>query len=81
MTIAAKGPLILVISPNAGINSVKELLAAARAKPGQLQFASGGNRSSQHLAGELFKYMAGVDMTHIPYKGTNDYIGDQLGAD
>jgi tripartite-type tricarboxylate transporter receptor subunit TctC len=78
VSIVAKGPLVLVVTPGAGINSVKELIAAAKAKPGQLQYASGGNGSSLHLAGELFKYMAGVDMLHIPYKGTNDFIPDLL---
>ena len=78
VAIVAKGPLVLVVTPTAGIASVKELLAAAKAKPGQLQYASGGNGSSLHLAGELFKYMAGVDLLHIPYKGTNDFIPDLL---
>ena len=78
VTIVAKGPLVLVVTPGAGINSVKDLIATARAKPGQLQYASGGNGSSLHLAGELFKYMAGVDILHSPYKGTNDFIPDLL---
>jgi tripartite-type tricarboxylate transporter receptor subunit TctC len=78
VTIVAKGPLVLVIHPAAGIGSVKELVAAAKAKPGQLQYASGGNGSSLHLAGELFKYMAGVDILHVPYKGTNDFIPDLI---
>jgi tripartite-type tricarboxylate transporter receptor subunit TctC len=78
VTIVAKGPLVLVVTPSAGINSVKDLIASAKAKPGQLQYASGGNGSSLHLAGELFKYMAGVDVLHIPYKGTNDFIPDLL---
>jgi tripartite-type tricarboxylate transporter receptor subunit TctC len=69
---------VLVVAPAAGINSVQDLIAAAKAKPGQLQYASGGNGSSLHLAGELFKYMAGVDILHIPYKGTNDFIPDLL---
>ena len=78
VTIAAHGPLVLVVTPGSGINSVKDLIAAAKAKPGQLQYASGGNGSSLHLAGELFKYTAGVDVLHIPYKGTNDFIPDLL---
>ena len=60
------------------MNSVKDLIAIAKAKPGQLQYASGGNGTSLHLAAELFKYTAGVDMLHIPYKGTNDFIPDLL---
>jgi len=78
VTIVARGPLVLVTTPGAGINSVKELIGIAKASPGQLQYASGGNGSSLHLAGELFKYMAGVDILHIPYKGTNDFIPDLL---
>src|SRR3954469_742229 len=78
VTIVAKGPLVLVVTPAAGINSGKELIAGAKAKRAQLQYASGGNGSSLHLAGELFKYMAGVDLLHIPYKGTNDFIPDLL---
>ena len=78
VSIVAKGPLVLVVTPTSGINSVKDLLAAAKAKPGALQYASGGNGSSLHLAGELFKYMAGVEILHIPYKGTNDFIPDLL---
>jgi tripartite-type tricarboxylate transporter receptor subunit TctC len=80
ITIVAKGPLVLVVAPSLGINSVKELIAAAKAKPGQLQYASGGNGSSLHLAGELFKLQAGVDLLHVPYKGTNDLIPDLLGG-
>lgn len=78
VTIVAKGPLVLVVTPGSGINSVKDLIAAAKAKPGQLQYASGGNGSSLHLAGELFKYTAAVDILHVPYKGTNDFIPDLL---
>jgi tripartite-type tricarboxylate transporter receptor subunit TctC len=78
VTIVAKGPLVLVVTPSAGMNSVRDLMAMAKAKPGQLQYASGGNGSSLHLAGELFKYMAGVDILHVPYKGTNDFIPDLL---
>jgi tripartite-type tricarboxylate transporter receptor subunit TctC len=78
VTIVAKGPLVLVATAATPINSVQDLIAAAKAKPGQLQYASGGNGSSLHLAGELFKYMAGVDILHVPYKGTNDFIPDLL---
>src|SRR4029453_75581 len=78
VTIVAKGPLVLVVTPGSGINSVKDLIPAGKAKPGTMQYASGGNGSSLHLAGELFKYMAGVDILHIPYKGTNDFIPDLL---
>lgn len=78
VTIVAKGPLVVVVHASAGINSIKELIAAAKSNPGKLQYASGGNGSSLHLAGELFKYAAGVDILHVPYKGTNDFIPDLI---
>lgn len=61
---------VLVVNPSVPANSVKELIALAKSKPGQLNFASSGSGLSQHLAGELFKTMAGVDIVHIPYKGS-----------
>jgi tripartite-type tricarboxylate transporter receptor subunit TctC len=61
--------LMIVAHPGMPANSVKELIALAKAKPGHVTFASSGNGSAAHLAMELFKLMAGVDMTHIPYKG------------
>jgi tripartite-type tricarboxylate transporter receptor subunit TctC len=78
VTIVAKGPLVLVVHPKLGVNSVEELIKLAKSKPGQLNYASGGNGSSLHLAAELFKVAAGVDMVHIPYKGTNDLLPDLL---
>jgi len=57
---------------------VKELIALARARRGQLSFGSAGNGSPNHLALELFKTMAGVDMAHVPYKGSGQLIGDLL---
>jgi tripartite-type tricarboxylate transporter receptor subunit TctC len=60
-------PNIVVVHPSVPINSVKELIAYAKASPGKLRFGSPGSGSSQHLAGELFKKMAGVDMQHVPY--------------
>ena len=67
---------ILVVHPSVAANSVADLIALARAKPGQLNFASGGTGSSNHLAGELFKSMAGVDLVRIPYKGSGPAIND-----
>jgi len=69
VTLAGTAPNILVVNPSVPIRSVADLAALARAKPGQLRFASSGNAGSVHLAGELFKTMANVDMMHIPYKG------------
>jgi len=65
----ANVPSILVISPSLGVKSVKDLVAVAKAKPGQLNFSSPGVGSANHLAGELFKTLAGVQATHVPYKG------------
>ena len=69
VTIIASLPNILVVNPLFPANSVKELLALAKAKPDGLTYASGGNGTSNHLAGELMKYLANVKVTHIPYKG------------
>lgn len=63
-------PQVLVVHPSVGANSVKELIAVAKAKAGQLNFSSVGTGTSPHLGGELFKSLAGVDIVHVPYKGT-----------
>ncbi|KAF1050278.1 Bug family tripartite tricarboxylate transporter substrate binding protein [Xylophilus sp.] len=64
-----KGPLVLAVGRNSPFKSVKEVIAALKAKPNSLSFASGGIGGSHHLAGELFKQSAGVEMTHVAYKG------------
>jgi len=69
VSLIAIAPLLLVVHPGITATSVKELIALARAKPGQLNFASNGQGGSSHLAGELFKMLGNVDMTHVPYKG------------
>ena len=69
---------LLVVHPSVGATSVPELIALARAKPGSLSFASAGMGTASHLAGELFKAMAKVDMAHIPYKGNVPAISDLL---
>jgi len=71
-------PLYLVVHPSLPVNSVKELIALARAQPGKLVFASGGNGSSNHLAGELFKSLARVDMLHVPYKSAGPAMTDVI---
>lgn len=63
-------PLVLIVSPTLPVKSVKELIAYGKANPGKLSFASSGNGGAPHFSGELFKSMAGLDMTHIPYKGS-----------
>lgn len=78
VSIVTQGPLILVVHPSVGVNSVQELIALAKAQPGKLNYGSGGIGSSLHLAAELFKQTAQVDLQHVPYKGTNDLIADLL---
>ena len=73
-------PLLLAAHPSLPANSVKELVQLARAKPGQITFASSGTGGSSHLAMELFKIMAKVDMVHVPYKGGGPAINDLLGG-
>ena len=76
-------PNILVVHPSVPAKDVKELVAYAKANPGKLSYASSGNGASSHLAGVLFNSMAGIDLQHIPYKGTgpalNDLLGGQVG--
>jgi tripartite-type tricarboxylate transporter receptor subunit TctC len=62
--------LVLVVNPSVQANSLQDLIKLARANPGKMNFASSGNGTPYHMAGELFKYMANVQMTHIPYKGS-----------
>jgi tripartite-type tricarboxylate transporter receptor subunit TctC len=74
----ASFPSVIVLHPSLPAQSVKELIALARARPGQLSFGSAGVGSPNHLALELFDTMAGVSMTHVPYKGSGQLIGDLL---
>ena len=69
VSILATGTNVLTVNPNVPVHSVKELLDLAKQKPGVLNYASAGIGSFQHLSGELFKLMAGVDIVHVPYKG------------
>jgi tripartite-type tricarboxylate transporter receptor subunit TctC len=73
-------PNILVVNPSVPANNVKELIAYAKANPGKLSYASSGNGASSHLAGVLFNASAGVDLQHIPYKGTGPALNDLLGG-
>ena len=78
ITLVTSVPNVLVLHPSVPAHNVTELIALAKAKPGQLNFASGSTGSAGHLAGELFKTMAGVDMVHIPYKGAAPAVVDLL---
>jgi tripartite-type tricarboxylate transporter receptor subunit TctC len=73
-------PNILVVHPSVPAKSVKELVALARARPGTLGYASGGNGSSPHLSGELFRLVAGIDIVHVPYKSSGPGVNDLLGG-
>ena len=73
-------PNVLVVHPSLPVKSVKELIDLAKAKPGQLQYASAGNGTLNHLLGEMLKAMAGIDMVHVPYKGVAPAINDVLGG-
>jgi len=73
-------PNVLVVYPSVPVNSVAELIAYAKANPGKLNFASSGSGTSIHLSGELFKVMSGVQMTHVPYKGSAPAVQDLLGG-
>lgn len=78
--LVASVPNVLEVTPSLPVNSVRELIKLAKEKPGQINFASSGSGTSIHLSGELFKTMAGVDMTHIPYKGSAPAITDLIGG-
>lgn len=70
ISLMALGPNVLVVHPSLPVRSVKDLIALAKAKPGQIGFAGSGSGSTPHLAGELFNTLAGVSMVHVPYRGT-----------
>jgi tripartite-type tricarboxylate transporter receptor subunit TctC len=78
ITQLAQFPNMVVVSPNFPVGSVKELIAMAKAKPGSISFASSGNGSAQHLAAELFRLQAGLDMVHVPYKGGSQAMTDVM---
>jgi tripartite-type tricarboxylate transporter receptor subunit TctC len=80
ISLIAKGPNVLVVRADSAIKTPKDLIAAAKAKPGRITFASQGNGTSAHLAGEMFNNLAKVQMTHVPYKGAGPAITDLLGG-
>lgn len=73
-------PNVLVVHPTLGVKSVKELIALAKPQPGKLDWASSGSGGGQHLFGEMFMSMAGIKVTHVPYKGSGAAIADVLGG-
>jgi tripartite-type tricarboxylate transporter receptor subunit TctC len=81
VSLIASAPLLVVIHPSLPVKNVKDLIAVAKAKPGQINYASNGPGSSSHLAVELFDLMAGVKMTHVPYKGLAPALTDLLSGE
>jgi tripartite-type tricarboxylate transporter receptor subunit TctC len=80
VTLIAEAPFLLVVHPAMPVKTVADLIAAAKAKPDALTFGSGGVGSSGQMAGELFKYLAGVKLTHVPYKGAGPALIDVIGG-
>ena len=78
ITLSATSKYLLVTSPSLAVKSLKDLLAVARAKPGQINFSSAGVGSGTHFAGELFKSMAALDVVHIPYKGIPEALSETM---
>jgi tripartite-type tricarboxylate transporter receptor subunit TctC len=80
VTLVSSTPYVLVAHPTLGVKSVKDLVALLKTKPGQLSFASTSSGGGSHIAGELFKLQAGVQMVHVPYKGSGAAMPDLLGG-
>ena len=80
VTLLARIQFLLVVHPSVPAQTVPELIALARAKPGELTFGSAGSGGTNHLSGELFKSMAGIDLVHVPYKGSAPASVDLLGG-
>ncbi|MDB5927915.1 MAG: hypothetical protein JWN13_6851 [Betaproteobacteria bacterium] len=80
VTVAVTASYVLVVHPSLPAKTVKELIALARARPAEINYASSGSSGPQHIAGELFKLMAKVDMTHVPYKGGGPAVVALLGG-
>jgi tripartite-type tricarboxylate transporter receptor subunit TctC len=78
ISLISVGPFVLITHPSVPARSVKELIALAKSQPGKLNYASAGNGVANHLAMEMFKQMAGVDITHVPYKGAPQAVTDVL---
>ncbi|WP_293464130.1 tripartite tricarboxylate transporter substrate binding protein [Polaromonas sp.] len=80
ITVFAEAPYVLVVNADVPVKNLRELVELAKAQPGKLNFASGGSASGPHIAGELLKSVAGIDMTHIAYKGSGPALSDLLGG-
>jgi tripartite-type tricarboxylate transporter receptor subunit TctC len=78
ITLTATGPALVIVAPNLGVKTMAEFIALAKAKPGQLNFASAGKGSGSHFAVELLKNQAGIDMVHVPYKGIPEALTETI---
>ena len=76
----SRGPLVVAVHPSVPAKTIPEFIADAKTNPGKITMASAGTGSTNHLAGELFKAMAGVDLTHVPYRGAGPALPDLLGG-
>jgi tripartite-type tricarboxylate transporter receptor subunit TctC len=81
VTQLTSGPQVIAVNPGVAAKSVAELIALAKAKPGQLNYASGGTGTANHLAAEVFKLAAGIDVVHVPYKGTGPALASVLSGE
>ena len=80
VTLLATGPTLLVVGPSLPVKNVQELIALAKAKPGAIKYGTGGSGTPAHLTTELLRLMTGIDLLHVPYKGTGQSVTDLLGG-
>ena len=80
VSLVTTGQYVIIVHPSLPVKSVKELIALARARPGQLNYASAGSGNATHLAGELFRSLAKVNIVHVPYKGSGPALTDLIGG-
>jgi tripartite-type tricarboxylate transporter receptor subunit TctC len=80
ITLVADSPLIFIAHPSLGVNSIKDLIAQAKSRPGRINYASSGPGTGGHLSVELLKWMTGIDLTHVPYKGAGPALTDLIGG-
>jgi tripartite-type tricarboxylate transporter receptor subunit TctC len=80
ITLVGSSPFLMVTDPALGLASARDVVAAAKAQPGRLTYASGGNGTAMHLSGELFKQMTGTDIVHVPYKGSGPAVAAAAGG-
>jgi tripartite-type tricarboxylate transporter receptor subunit TctC len=80
ITLVADSPLVFIAHPSLGVSGMKELVAAAKARPGRINYASSGPGTGGHLSVELLKFQTGIDLVHVPYKGAGPALTDLLGG-